>query len=64
MRTWLPMTVGTVLVVVGAVWASQGFGLLQGSPMSGVGLWAIVGPIVSVLGLVLMARAALRGRSD
>ncbi|CAN7299337.1 hypothetical protein [Knoellia sp. LjRoot47] len=49
---------GAVLVVVGAIWTLQGLGVIGGSVMTGVTLWAVIGPVVIVLGLVL----ALGGR--
>jgi hypothetical protein len=55
---------GVVVAVVGAVWALQGFDVIGGSAMSGVTLWAVVGPIVAVVGVVLVvlgARTARRG---
>lgn len=53
------LVLGLVLVVVGLVWFLQGVGVLGGSVMSGDTLWAVVGPAVAVLGLVL----ALSGRA-
>jgi hypothetical protein len=51
---------GLLLVVVGAVWTLQGLGYLPGSVMSGVTLWAVVGPVVALLGLVLAVRGLTR----
>jgi hypothetical protein len=53
MRKTLPITLGVLMVVVGAVWTFQGLGYLEGSPMTGVALWAILGPIVAGLGVAL-----------
>ncbi len=53
MRRTLPITLGVLMVVVGAVWTFQGLGYLKGSPMTGVQLWAVVGPIVAGLGVAL-----------
>jgi hypothetical protein len=64
-KGWVPLTLGLLAVVVGAVWTLQGLGYVGGSVMSGVTLWAIVGPIVAVVGLVLIVvglRARNRGR--
>lgn len=47
---------GALLVVVGAVWTLQGLGYIGGSAMSGVALWAVVGPVVLILGLLLAVR--------
>jgi hypothetical protein len=44
----VPLTLGLLAVVVGAVWTLQGLGYVGGSVMSGVTLWAIVGPILVV----------------
>jgi len=44
---------GVVLVVAGVVWALQGFGVIGGSFMSGNSVWAIIGPVVAVAGLLL-----------
>ena len=52
------IVLGAVLVVVGAVFTFQGLGYLGGSAMTGVTLWAIVGPILAIVGLVLIARSA------
>ncbi len=53
MRKTLPITLGVLMVVVGAVWTFQGLGYLKGSPMTGVALWAVLGPIVAGLGVAL-----------
>jgi hypothetical protein len=53
---------GILMLVVGGVWGLQGFGVLPGSVMSGVALWAIVGPLVAVAGLVLLIVGIVRLR--
>jgi ABC-type proline/glycine betaine transport system permease subunit len=45
--------IGLAMVVIGAIWTFQGLGYLEGSPMTGVKLWATVGPIVAGLGVAL-----------
>jgi hypothetical protein len=45
--------VGILLVAVGAVWTLQGLGYVGGSAMSGVTLWAVVGPVVAVVGVLV-----------
>lgn len=61
MRTGLLIGVGAILVVAGIVWTLQGLGYVGGSGMSGETLWAVVGPVVALIG-VAMAAAGLRGR--
>ncbi len=53
MRKTLPITLGVLMVIVGAVWTFQGLGYLKGSPMTGVQLWAVLGPLVAGLGVAL-----------
>ena len=53
MRGWLWVVVGALLVVVGGVWTLQGLNVMGGSAMSGVTLWAVIGPIVALGGLAL-----------
>ena len=50
---WLA-PVGLVLVLVGLVWTAQGIGWLEGSPMTGETLWAVVGPVVALGGVALV----------
>jgi uncharacterized membrane protein len=52
---------GVLLVLIGVIWTLQGLGMLPGSAMTGVKLWAIVGPIVAIIGVMVVARA-LRAR--
>lgn len=47
---------GIVLIVIGAQWTLQGIGVIAGSAMSGSTLWAIVGPIVAIVGIYLLVR--------
>jgi hypothetical protein len=56
------IVVGVLLVLVGAVWTLQGLGYLPGSVMSGVTFWAVVGPVVILVGLVLAFRGLARRR--
>jgi hypothetical protein len=48
---------GVLLVLVGVIWTLQGLGYLAGSVMTGVTVWAIVGPIMALLGVWLVVRA-------
>jgi hypothetical protein len=62
-RIWPFLVPGVVLSVVGLVWTLQGLDVLRGSVMSGSSLWATSGPIVLLVGLVLIGIAiAIRRR--
>jgi vacuolar-type H+-ATPase subunit I/STV1 len=60
---WVFLVVGVLLVLFGVVWTLQGLNYLGGSVMSGVTFWAIVGPIVAVIGLVLAVLGVRRIRA-
>jgi hypothetical protein len=63
MGSWLWVVLGVILVLVGALWTLQGLGVMGGSVMSGVTLWAVLGPVVAVAGLVLLWRGLRRLRA-
>ena len=51
---WILLVAGALAVLVGAVWTLQGLGVLGGSSMTGDRMWAVIGPIVGIVGLVLV----------
>ena len=55
MRKAVLVVVGVVIAIAGAVWALQGFGVIGGSFMSGTTLWAVIGPVVALVGLAIAA---------
>ena len=55
------VVVGVVLVLLGLLWTLQGFGVIEGSSMSGTTTWSIIGPIVLLVGGFVVA-AGIRGR--
>ncbi|GAA3753171.1 hypothetical protein GCM10022240_02710 [Microbacterium kribbense] len=61
-RTWLWWLPGVILVAVGLVWTLQGLNVLRGSVMSGSSLWGTIGPIVLLIGAVLIGVAFSRRR--
>ncbi len=60
---WVLLVIGVLLVLTGILWTLQGLDVVGGSPMSGVTAWAIIGPIVGVVGLVLAIMGARRKTS-
>ena len=59
---WLPMALGVLLIVVGAVWALQGINVLTDGAMSNDSKWGIIGAVVAVIGLILII-LGVRSRS-
>ncbi|MFU8853418.1 hypothetical protein ACNAW0_20880 [Micromonospora sp. SL1-18] len=54
MRGWFRLTLGLLAVVLGALWTVQGLGYASGSLMTGQRIWAAVGPVVVLIGLVML----------
>ncbi|MCX4978064.1 MULTISPECIES: hypothetical protein [unclassified Streptomyces] len=61
-KNWFVLVLGALLVLFGAGWTLQGLDVMKGSAMSGVTLWAVVGPIVVVVGLALLGVGISRRR--
>ena len=47
------IAIGVLAALAGAVWTLQGLNIMGGSQMSGDPTWAVVGPIVFVVGVLL-----------
>jgi hypothetical protein len=60
---WILVVVGVLLVLTGLVWTLQGLDVLGGSAMSGTTIWAVIGPIVAVVGLVVLLSGVRRFRA-
>ena len=45
--------VSALMILVGVVWTFQGLGYIEGSPMTGVEFWAVLGPAVAGFGIAL-----------
>ncbi|SCF30906.1 hypothetical protein [Micromonospora mirobrigensis] len=61
MKGWLTLTLGLLAVVVGAVWTVQGLGYVGGSVMTDQRIWALLGPLLVLIGLFVLWRG-LRSR--
>ena len=58
MRQVLLAVVGVAAVLAGLIWTLQGLGYVGGSFMSGATVWAVIGPVVALAGLVLIIIAS------
>ena len=61
MKKPLWVLVGGVLAILGLLFTLQGTDVISGSAMSGTTFWAVAGPIIIVIGLIV-ATVGVRGR--
>jgi hypothetical protein len=57
---WL--VIGVLALIAGIFWTLQGLNVIGGSAMSGQTMWAIIGPIVGIVGLALLIVGLVGGR--
>ena len=63
MKTALLVGVGLVILLAGAIFTLQGLGDIGGdNAMSGHAFWAIAGPIIALVGVVLAIIGVRAGR--
>lgn len=60
MRNPISIIAGAVIALLGALFFLQGINVITGSGMSGTVLWSVLGPVIFVIGAVLVLRG-LRG---
>ncbi len=54
--------VGVALVIFGIIFGLQGLDVIGGSGMSGKTAWAVLGPLIALVGIVLIV-GGRRGRN-
>ena len=57
------ITIGVIVALLGLLFTLQGLGVVGGSAMSGSTLWAVLGPIIAIVGIVLVVLGLRRGRT-
>ena len=62
MKQLVLIVIGGLIALTGAVWTLQGLGYISGSFMTGATLWAILGPVVALIGLGIVALGFRGGR--
>jgi len=58
---WVLIILGVVAIALGGLWTLQGLDIVGGSGMSGHKVWAIIGPLVALVGLFALVRGVRRG---
>jgi divalent metal cation (Fe/Co/Zn/Cd) transporter len=51
------LVVGLVVMVAGIVFTLQGVGVMSGSTMSNTTTWSILGPVIALVGVLVVYRA-------
>ena len=57
------ITIGVVVTLLGLLFTLQGLGVVGGSAMTGSTLWAVLGPIIAIVGIVLVVLGLRKSRS-
>jgi hypothetical protein len=60
---WVWLVIGILAVIIGIVWTLQGVGILGGSVMTGNTIFKVIGPIVSIVGLILVGVGIRQSRA-
>ena len=59
MKRWTFVIVGIVLLIAGVIFMLQGLDVFGGTgSMNGNKTWAVLGPIIAIVGLVLLVSGA------
>jgi hypothetical protein len=64
MKSPVMLGFGALAVLLGLVFMLQGIGTLKGSSMTNSNFWAVAGPVIAIIGLVLVVRGVRRGPSS
>lgn len=54
MRSAFLVLFGVIVALFGLLFTLQGFGVVQGSPMSNTTTWSVLGPVVILIGVALV----------
>lgn len=57
MRRWVTLLIGAVVGLIGLVWIGQGIGVIGGSGMTGMPVFAVLGAVLVIAAGVILARA-------
>jgi hypothetical protein len=63
MKKGLLIAVGVLIALAGAVFTLQGLNVMGNSAMSGHTIWAVLGPVIAIIGLIVATVGARRGRA-
>jgi hypothetical protein len=62
MKKGLLVVAGVIVTLAGLLFTLQGLNVLGGSAMSGKTLWAVLGPVILIVGLIVATVGLRQGR--
>jgi hypothetical protein len=63
MKKGLLIVVGVLVALAGVVFTLQGLNVMGNSAMSGHTIWAVLGPVIAIAGLIVATLGVRQGRS-
>ena len=57
------ITIGVVVTLLGLLFTLQGLGVVGGSAMTGSTLWAVLGPIIAIVGIAVLVLGLRKRRT-
>jgi hypothetical protein len=62
MKKSVLMIVGVLVALAGLAFTLQGLNVMGSTAMSGKTLWAVLGPVIAIIGLVVAGAGVRQGR--
>jgi hypothetical protein len=63
MKKGLLIVVGVLVALAGVLFALQGLNVMGNTAMSGHTIWAVLGPVIAIAGLIVATIGVRQGRS-
>jgi hypothetical protein len=63
MKKGLLIVVGVLVALAGVLFTLQGLNVMGNSAMSGKTIWAVLGPVIAIVGLIVATAGVRQGRS-
>jgi hypothetical protein len=64
MKRPAPFVAGIVIALLGILFTLQGIGVVSGSSMSNTTTWTLLGPIIAIVGVLLIVRGTRAVSND
>jgi hypothetical protein len=62
MKKGVLIIVGVLVALAGVAFTLQGLNVMSSTAMSGKTLWAVLGPVIAIIGLVVAGAGVRQGR--